>query len=135
MARNDAASTSSAVTIPNSAISRPARAAPPTDATAKPMFISALPSFSCPAGTRKRGKPPPEGTQMWCETKEGLRSGPYRRFPPSAAGVSEPTFVADGVVVGAAVMRRVLDGAGPEEVRAFLAPLRRALDQPHEPPA
>lgn len=42
---------------------------------------------------------------------------------------------ADGVVVGAAVMRRVLDGAGPEEVRAFLAPLRRALDQPHEPPA
>ncbi|GAA4190973.1 tryptophan synthase subunit alpha [Microbispora amethystogenes] len=36
---------------------------------------------------------------------------------------------ADGVVVGAAVMRRVLDGAGPDDLRAFLAPLRQALDQ------
>lgn len=35
----------------------------------------------------------------------------------------------DGVVVGAAVMRRVLDGAGPDDLRAFLATLRRALDQ------
>jgi tryptophan synthase alpha chain len=36
---------------------------------------------------------------------------------------------ADGVVVGAAVMRRVLDGAGPDDLRAFLATLRQALDQ------
>ena len=36
---------------------------------------------------------------------------------------------ADGVVVGAAVMRRVLDGAGPGEVGDFLATLRRALDR------
>ncbi|GAA2212072.1 tryptophan synthase subunit alpha [Nonomuraea monospora] len=36
---------------------------------------------------------------------------------------------ADGVVVGAAVMRRVLDGAGPDDLRAFLATLRRAIDQ------
>ncbi|MFG1966639.1 tryptophan synthase subunit alpha [Nonomuraea sp. NPDC049028] len=36
---------------------------------------------------------------------------------------------ADGVVVGAAVMRRVLDGAGPDDLTAFLAALRRALDQ------
>ncbi|MFD2352309.1 tryptophan synthase subunit alpha [Nonomuraea ferruginea] len=36
---------------------------------------------------------------------------------------------ADGVVVGAAVMRRVLDGAGPDDLRAFLATLRLALDQ------
>ncbi|MEO3884467.1 tryptophan synthase subunit alpha [Nonomuraea sp. B5E05] len=36
---------------------------------------------------------------------------------------------ADGVVVGAAVMRRVLDGAGPDDLLAFLATLRRALDQ------
>ncbi|KAB8194782.1 tryptophan synthase subunit alpha [Nonomuraea phyllanthi] len=36
---------------------------------------------------------------------------------------------ADGVVVGAAVMRRVLDGAGPEDLRAFVATLRQALDQ------
>ncbi|WP_327092222.1 tryptophan synthase subunit alpha [Nonomuraea sp. NBC_01738] len=36
---------------------------------------------------------------------------------------------ADGVVVGAAVMRRVLDGAGPDDLREFLATLRQALDQ------
>ncbi|MEV3981982.1 tryptophan synthase subunit alpha [Nonomuraea sp. NPDC049758] len=36
---------------------------------------------------------------------------------------------ADGVVVGAAVMRRVLDGAGPDDLRAFVATLRKALDQ------
>lgn len=34
---------------------------------------------------------------------------------------------ADGVIVGAAVMRRVLDGAGPSEVGAFAATLRAAL--------
>ncbi|MEV4472216.1 tryptophan synthase subunit alpha [Nonomuraea sp. NPDC049504] len=36
---------------------------------------------------------------------------------------------ADGVVVGAAVMRRVLDGAGPDDLRAFVTSLREALDQ------
>lgn len=36
---------------------------------------------------------------------------------------------ADGVVVGAAVMRRVLDGAGPDDLRDFLVTLRQALDQ------
>jgi tryptophan synthase alpha chain len=41
---------------------------------------------------------------------------------------------ADGVVVGAAVMRRVLDGAGPDDLRTFLATLRRALDQECDPP-
>jgi tryptophan synthase alpha chain len=41
---------------------------------------------------------------------------------------------ADGVVVGAAVMRRVLDGAGPHDLRAFLATLRRALDQEDDRP-
>ncbi|MFC0865532.1 tryptophan synthase subunit alpha [Sphaerimonospora cavernae] len=34
---------------------------------------------------------------------------------------------ADGVVVGAAVMRRVLDGAGPDDLRDFLTTLRRDL--------
>jgi hypothetical protein len=58
------------------------------------------PAFACPAGTRKRGKPPPEGTQMWCESKDGVRNGPFRRFPPGATGVSEPTFAGDGVVIG-----------------------------------
>ncbi|MEU8171443.1 tryptophan synthase subunit alpha [Microbispora hainanensis] len=41
---------------------------------------------------------------------------------------------ADGVVVGAAVMRRVLDGAGPDDLRVFLTTLRQALDQECDPP-
>jgi tryptophan synthase alpha chain len=36
--------------------------------------------------------------------------------------------VADGVVVGAALMRRVLDGATPNDLRADVAALRSALD-------
>ncbi|GAA0330995.1 tryptophan synthase subunit alpha [Actinoallomurus spadix] len=36
---------------------------------------------------------------------------------------------ADGVVIGAALMRQVLDGAGPDDVGAFLAKIRRALDE------
>ncbi|GAB3961968.1 tryptophan synthase subunit alpha [Actinoallomurus acanthiterrae] len=36
---------------------------------------------------------------------------------------------ADGVVIGAALMRQVLDGSGPRPVGAFLAKIRRALDQ------
>ncbi|GAA4930381.1 tryptophan synthase alpha chain [Nonomuraea thailandensis] len=50
-------------------------------------------------------------------------------------GISTPDHArearrhADGVVVGAAVMRRVLDGAGPDDLRVFLATLRQALDQ------
>jgi len=78
-------------------------------------------------------------------------TGERRRLAPSAAalaarcrqvtdlpvllgfGISTPgqaaeaAAVADGVVVGAAVMRRVLDGAGPDEAGAFVASLRTAL--------
>ncbi|MDG4770229.1 tryptophan synthase subunit alpha [Solwaraspora sp. WMMD792] len=36
---------------------------------------------------------------------------------------------ADGVVVGAALMRRVLDGASPYDVGSYLARMRHALDQ------
>ncbi len=49
-------------------------------------------------------------------------------------GVSRPEHAAeaarytDGVVIGSALMRRVLDGAGPEEIGAFLARMRAALD-------
>lgn len=58
-------------------------------------------AFACPAGTKKRGKPPPDGTEMWCERKEdGKRHGPYRRFPPGSSA-AEPAFVGEGVVVGA----------------------------------
>jgi tryptophan synthase alpha chain len=43
---------------------------------------------------------------------------------------AEAAAVADGVIVGAAVMRRILDGAGPAEVGAFVASLRAALSGP-----
>jgi tryptophan synthase alpha chain len=43
---------------------------------------------------------------------------------------AEAATVADGVVVGAAVMRRILDGAGPAEIAAFVASLRTALTGP-----
>lgn len=47
--------------------------------------------------------------------------------PGQAAQAAE---VADGVIVGAAIMRRVLDGAGPAEAGRFVASLRRALSRP-----
>ncbi|HET9079809.1 MAG TPA: tryptophan synthase subunit alpha [Trebonia sp.] len=40
---------------------------------------------------------------------------------------AEAAAAADGVIVGAAVMRRILDGAGPAEAGAFVASLRAAL--------
>jgi tryptophan synthase alpha chain len=47
--------------------------------------------------------------------------------PGQAAEAAE---VADGVVVGAAVMRRILDGAGPAEAGKFVTSLRAALSGP-----
>ena len=44
------------------------------------------------------------------------------------AQAAEATSVADGVVVGSAVVRRLLEGEGPEGVGSFVADLRRALD-------
>jgi tryptophan synthase alpha chain len=43
---------------------------------------------------------------------------------------AEAAAVADGVIIGAAVMRRILDGAGPAEVGAFVASVRAALTGP-----
>jgi tryptophan synthase alpha chain len=49
-------------------------------------------------------------------------------------GISTPAQAAqaaassDGVIVGSALVRRLLDGGGPEEARAFVASLRDALD-------
>ncbi|MEV8511276.1 tryptophan synthase subunit alpha [Dactylosporangium sp. NPDC051484] len=43
------------------------------------------------------------------------------------AQAAEAAGLADGVVVGAAVMRRVLNGAGPAEVGAYVAELRAAM--------
>jgi tryptophan synthase alpha chain len=45
--------------------------------------------------------------------------------PAQAAEVCE---VADGVVVGSALVRRLLEGAGPEGAASFVAELRRAID-------
>lgn len=45
--------------------------------------------------------------------------------PEQAAEVAS---VADGVIVGTAVVRRVLDGAGPDDLHAYVATLRAALD-------
>jgi tryptophan synthase alpha chain len=45
--------------------------------------------------------------------------------PSQAAEVCE---VADGVVVGSALVRRLLEGEGPEGAASFVASLRRALD-------
>jgi tryptophan synthase alpha chain len=36
--------------------------------------------------------------------------------------------VADGVVVGSALVRRLVEGEGPEGAAAFVASLRRAID-------
>jgi len=45
--------------------------------------------------------------------------------PEQAATVCE---VADGVVVGSALVRRLLEGGGPEEAVSFVSSLRRAID-------
>ena len=46
--------------------------------------------------------------------------------PEQAAEVCQ---VADGVVVGSALVRRLLEGEGPEGAAAFVASLRRAIDE------
>src|SRR5205814_5172211 len=44
------------------------------------------------------------------------------------AQAAEAAASADGVIVGSALVRRLLEGGGPEEAAAFVASLRRALD-------
>lgn len=41
----------------------------------------------------------------------------------------EATTDADGIIVGAGVMRQVLDGAGPNDISAYLTAMRHAIDQ------
>ena len=45
--------------------------------------------------------------------------------PDQAAQAAE---TADGVIVGSALVRRLLDGGGPTEAHSFVASLRSALD-------
>ncbi len=42
----------------------------------------------------------------------------------------EAADAADGVIVGSALVRRLLDGGGPEQAAAFVAELRAGLDAP-----
>jgi tryptophan synthase alpha chain len=50
-------------------------------------------------------------------------------------GVSTPhqateiASVADGVIVGTAVVRRILEGAAPDDLHAYVSSLRTALDE------
>jgi tryptophan synthase alpha chain len=48
----------------------------------------------------------------------------------NAAQAAELSRVADGVIVGSALVRRLLDGGGPEAAAAFVAELRDGLDKP-----
>jgi tryptophan synthase alpha chain len=43
---------------------------------------------------------------------------------------AEAAAAADGVIVGSALVRRLLEGGGPEEAGAFIASLRAGLDEP-----
>lgn len=45
---------------------------------------------------------------------------------------TEAACAADGVIVGAAIMRRVVDGARPSDLSAYLAKLRQAVDEASE---
>jgi tryptophan synthase alpha chain len=45
------------------------------------------------------------------------------------AQAAEAARLADGVVIGAAIMRRVLDGATPAEIGAYLRSIREAIDE------
>lgn len=50
-----------------------------------------------------------------------------------AAQAAEVSAVADGVIVGSAVVRRLLDGGGAEAVGAFVGELRAGLDNAANP--
>jgi len=46
----------------------------------------------------------------------------------NAAQAAEAAAAADGVIVGSALVRRLLDGGGPEDAAGFVGELRTALD-------
>jgi tryptophan synthase alpha chain len=48
----------------------------------------------------------------------------------TAAQATQAAGSADGVIVGSALVRRLLEGGGPDEAAAFVATLRAALDLP-----
>jgi tryptophan synthase alpha chain len=48
----------------------------------------------------------------------------------NASQAAEVCRVADGVVVGSALVRRLLEGAGPDGAHAFVSELRKGIDAP-----
>jgi tryptophan synthase alpha chain len=50
----------------------------------------------------------------------------------TAAQATQAATSADGVIVGSALVRRLLDGGGPDEAAAFVSTLRAALDASSE---
>ena len=48
----------------------------------------------------------------------------------NAEQAKEVAAVADGVIVGASVVRRLLEGQGPDGVHRYISELRAGLDEP-----
>lgn len=65
------------------------------------------------------------GDRLKAVTDKPVLIGVGVSTPDQARAVCEH---ADGVVVGSALVRRLLEGGGPEEAASFVADLRRALD-------
>lgn len=81
--------------------------------------------------TGERDRLGPSAVALAARVKQVTDLPVFLGFGISTAGqAAEAAAVADGVIVGAAVMRRILDGAGPAEVGAFVASLRAALATP-----
>ena len=80
-------------------------------------------------GDRRAGRPGRRGPAGGREDPAPHRHADLRRRrrldPEQAAEVCE---VADGVVVGSALVRRLLEGGGPEAAAEFVGSLRRAID-------
>ncbi len=81
--------------------------------------------------TGERDRLGPSAAALAARVKQVTDLPVFLGFGISTPGqAAEAAAVADGVIVGAAVMRRILDGAGPAEVGAFVASLRAALATP-----
>jgi len=79
--------------------------------------------------TGERAELPPQAAEMGrrCKaaTDRPVLLGVGISNPEQAAAAAAQ---ADGVIVGSALVRRLLDGGGPEEAAAFVGTLRAALD-------
>ena len=82
------------------------------------------------ATTGETTGPDPRGTELVAaarsRTTRPILLGVGVASPEHAAAACR---VADGVIVGTAIVRRMLDGGSAEEVAAFVATLRAAIDE------